>query len=98
MLERWEGRRTRVLLTHRPSLQRIEAVPKSIMQRIEPMAEDLTGLAGEGLGLTFSDADGAVIFTLLVHEQLLDDAIEGDRELPIWLHHLEVIIQELTGG
>jgi hypothetical protein len=62
------------------------------------MPEDITGLAGDGLGLIFSDGDGASIFTLLVHEQLFDDAIEFDRELQIWLHDVEVIIQEAIGS
>jgi hypothetical protein len=94
-LERWQGRQVRVELCHRPSVQDIACVPESIMQRIEPMPEELTGLAGDGLGLTF-DRAGATVFTLLVHEQLFDHAVDFDRELQIWLDHIEVIIQWMT--
>ena len=93
-LRRWQGRVVRVEFSHRSSLEDIAAVPESILERIDPMPEEITGLAGDGLGLTFSDRGGAVILTLLVHEQLFDCMIEFDHELQIWLHDLEVIIQE----
>lgn len=94
VLWRWQGRGVRVVFSHRSSLHDIAAVPESILQRIDPMPEEITGPPGDGLWLTFGDADGAVTFTLLVHEQHFDHAIEFDRELQIWLDDLEVIIAE----
>ena len=98
VLRRRQGRVVRVEFSHRSSLQDMAALPEAILQRIEPSAEEITGLAGNGLGLIFSDRSGAVIFTLLVHEQLFDHAIEFDRELQIWLDDIEVIIQEPAGS
>lgn len=96
LLRGWRGRRVRVEFSHRSSLQDIAAVPESTLQCIEPMPEEITGLAGDGLCLTFTDRAGATILTLLVQDQLFDHAVESDRELQIWLDDLGVIIQETT--
>ena len=96
VLRRWQGREVRVDFTHHASAQHIATVPQSVLQRVDPMPEDETGLAGDGVGLTFSGGDGATIFTLLVHEQHLHDAVELDRGLEISLHDLEVVIEAMT--
>jgi hypothetical protein len=92
-LERWQGHQVRVELSHRARLGDIACVPESILQRIEPIPEELIGMCGGGLGLIFSDRVGFTIITLLVHEQLFDHGVEFDRELQIWLDDVDVIIE-----